>query len=65
MRLLITETYLVNIPETNDYQEAIEIFHSDGLLDVPKHYGYQIDALYSLEDVLLAENKMYGIGEEE
>lgn len=42
MRMLVTETFIVDIPQTDDFQEAIDIFHVDAtdLYDV-KHYGYE------------------------
>ncbi len=42
MKMIVTETFIVDIPQTDDFQEAIEIFHIDAtdLYDV-KHYGYE------------------------
>lgn len=42
MRMIVKETFIVDIPQTDDFQEAIDIFHVDAtdLYDV-KHYGYE------------------------
>lgn len=41
MKLIVQETYLVNIPQTDNYEDAVDIFHTDAtdLYEV-KHYGY-------------------------
>ena len=58
MRLLVTEQYLINIPQTDDYQEAVDIFHTDAsdLYDV-KHYGYEFKNVSKFEDLLKEEEK--------
>jgi len=58
MRLIVTEKYLINIPQTDDYQEAVDIFHTDAsdLYDV-KHYGYEFKNVSKFEDLLQAEEE--------
>jgi len=58
MRLIVTEKYLINIPQTDDYQEAVDIFHTDAgdLYDV-KHYGYEFKNVSKFEDLLKEEKE--------
>jgi len=59
MRLIVQETYLVNIPQTDDYEDAVAIFHTDStdLYEV-KHYGYDFKNVSRFEDLLEAEEEI-------
>jgi len=59
MRLIVKETYLVNIPQTDDYEDAVAIFHADAtdLYEV-KHYGYEFGNVSKFEDLLEAEEQL-------
>jgi len=50
MKLFVTETYIIDIPQTDDFDEAVDIFHTDASdLYETKHYGWNLDE-YKEED---------------
>jgi len=44
MKLHVTEEYIIDIPQTNDFNEAVDIFHMDASdLYETKHYGWNLE----------------------
>ena len=51
MKLHVTEEYIIDIPQTNDFNEAVDIFHTDASdLYETKHYGWNLEEVKEDED---------------